>query len=729
MKDTGQIFTWDLIFGIIIFMVSLSLVINLWETSYKEIRRSEEYYEMNWLAETAAEQLVRSSGDPYDWNAKNAISLGLARYDVESGTSQSRLLDPDKVLSFIDLTKKNYSEARARLLGTGGYEMYIELSCLNATGMSCLEGVALKTVKESVSCLNDTSIHVNKLKGMTDSYAWFEAEDLWGNAKATECWQGCSKNNMSQTDNYIGDDLELKLKPNTYNIWVRVLEKESNAKLVIDGIEHPIFNVTGDAEVGLMRWNWLGEQSLGPVTTIGLRDSDIENWIDALLFTTDTFYNPNNPPEYAAIQYGNPNSVGSCALGRPSTGSDSISVMKTAVIGASPTSQDLLDAGGLLMDNVLGIRITIWAGQAMEPKTTTTTTSTTTTTLPDELVCDKSPLYGCISSNRPVIAIKNITLWGDTTVDGTIICNRQKEFTIHWRGRHAGTPNYWAFFLDDAKHFVGSCQSNNTKNEALGVDYDYNMNCTVTLPAELGVADGEHDFIVVGEDYKGWCYPGNLSADSETSTKATVKGCVQYARLQCLQTDPTKVVWDCVGGDYPKDTVSDINRMFLEGNKIKCGQPSLLEVYWEGNHGTNDNKVQWTYMLNLSRGYTCLNTCQSTEIDGAGINFYNMTCPINLEPGPGCSIKDGDIRQLIVVAETYSNRYCKAPTSPEAEAVKAITIGIDCPAQSTVSSSPGTSSGGEPTIPVAAENSDEATSSQAASSSAASSFAASSSVP
>ena len=38
----GQILTWDLIFGVIIFFLAFALSIQMWETAYSELRHTEE---------------------------------------------------------------------------------------------------------------------------------------------------------------------------------------------------------------------------------------------------------------------------------------------------------------------------------------------------------------------------------------------------------------------------------------------------------------------------------------------------------------------------------------------------------------------------------------------------------------------------------------------------------------------------------------------------------------
>ena len=60
MKTKGQVFTGDLFFGILIFLIVLVITIDLWDTAYTELRRAEDAYEMNWIAETISDQLVQS---------------------------------------------------------------------------------------------------------------------------------------------------------------------------------------------------------------------------------------------------------------------------------------------------------------------------------------------------------------------------------------------------------------------------------------------------------------------------------------------------------------------------------------------------------------------------------------------------------------------------------------------------------------------------------------------
>jgi len=694
----GQVFTWDLLFGISIFMATLLVTVQLWEMSYSELRHSEEYYEMNWLANNAADQLVLTPGYPPNWSAEKIANLGLAETKGD-GSAESRVLDPDKVLSLIKVFGSNYSFARGRLLGGSQYEVFIEFSCLNTTTLECLQGLPLDYVSESADCIGQR-IHVNRYKRITDSYGWFEAETLWGHASSEKCNKGCSNNNMTMVDQAGRASVTVNVRPNTYMMWARVLESDSNTKIMVDGRGYRMYNSTGGELVGNMIWKWLGEQKLGPEVALSFEDTRSGDLLDALLFSTDTFYDPRTEN---LENYGNPNVKGPCVIGNPNEGADSISAFKTAVVGMPMTLDDRLTGSQPVAEGILGVKVVVWGGIALPPrnKSNETQGSTTTTTLANELLCAGSPTERCISPNQPAIDIERIIFWSDGREDNTLTCGVEKKFTVYWRGKHGGDPNYFGFFIDNSSHFVGACQSINRTGEAIGELYDYRMNCTVNPQPSLGVPDGEHDFIVTGEDYMGFCYPQpeNTSQDEEVRAPVDVEGCVNYERIPCTSVTAS-LKSDCIPGT---DTVEKIYVVKARRDRLKCGEDTPVEVYWAGTHGFNDRQVQWRLMLKRGAGYVTVGKCRSNvataETEKA---YYNLSCSINLDEETGCggpcTTYNGQKLYLYVVAESDGNSYCDDPGSPDVEAVGRTEVTIVCGPQASysstsVSSSTSTSTG------------------------------------
>ncbi|MFA5856693.1 MAG: hypothetical protein WC867_05010 [Candidatus Pacearchaeota archaeon] len=78
---------------------------------------------------------------------------------------------------------------------------------------------------------------------------------------------------------------------------------------------------------------------------------------------------------------------------------------------------------------------------------------------------------------------------------------------LSWTGYHSqGSPNYWAFFLDDYSTPVGTCISRGYNN---GYDSpsgnNYNMNCQITIPT--GTRPGSHSLKITANNNGGYCVP------------------------------------------------------------------------------------------------------------------------------------------------------------------------------------------------------------------------------
>jgi len=149
-----------MVIGTAIFLLAFANLLQLWQTSYDELRYSQTEYETNWLAETVSDQLVRTAGDPYNWRADNVNAFGLAEATESGKTVESRVLDGDKILHMVEMFQANYSTARNKLLGSSKYDVYMELSCLNSTYLKCLQGIPLQEASATVKCRNQ-NIHVN----------------------------------------------------------------------------------------------------------------------------------------------------------------------------------------------------------------------------------------------------------------------------------------------------------------------------------------------------------------------------------------------------------------------------------------------------------------------------------------------------------------------------------------------------------------------------------------
>ncbi|MBD3388487.1 MAG: hypothetical protein GF416_05395 [Candidatus Altiarchaeales archaeon] len=662
--ERGQIFTWDLVFGISVFLMTLFIVTHVWNSSYNDLRHAEEEYEMNWLAETISEQLVRTAGDPLNWSQGHVFAFGLA--EVKEGQSKydSRVLDADKMLKLVSNFGEDYEAARNNLLGSSKYEIYIEFSCVNRSDLTCLQGLFLDEINDPVSCEN----YVIGVKDMvTSSYIWLEAEDEWGNWEESYCWEGCSGGNMSLVPD--GIEADLSMDPGLYQMWARVVDQQTSAEMVVDGLAHPLHP---DSVPGPVGWKWIGAQDLGKTARVRFEKTE-GDIVDALLFTTDLFYDPSliNTEEY-----GNPVTSDKCVIGKVGRGRNHVTATKNAVFGMPAKGREVITGTADRLDKELNMKVVVWTGEelpAREMTGTVGTSSTTSTTLPKWIDCEGSPtpvepLEECEYDSHS-IDIRNITLWGLNGMSRVIRCGSEKNLTVKWRGKHSNHPNYFAFYLDDSQQYLGSCQSDNTAEELMGEVYDYVMNCTIDIPDgdSFPVKDGYHDFIVTGEDYAGYCppSPGEFYADDEESTRVDVTECMDYTSLSCSQT--SGVALRCGSASGTVEEVYDV-----EVSELNCGFLNQVVVRWGGTHGA-DKEVYWTFVVDTGEGFKCLGTCKSSvdPEDGPGREDYEMTCDLNLNNldclGDPYNI-EGDY-WFYAIAESDNRDYCSLPNSPDAEAV------------------------------------------------------------
>ncbi len=663
----GQIFTWDMIFGITVFLVALVLVVYLWEASYRELRHAEEAYGMNWLAETVSEQLVRTGGEPHYWIPEQVVAYGLAEvrggevavdpHDLQIKVSrkpvESRVLDADKILYLIKAFQEDYEGVRNRMLGSSRYDLYVELSCVNRSDLTCLQGLHLDNVNEPVHCTN-TRVSVSGFR--TDSYVWLEAEDVWGSPSSSFCLKGCSGGNTSRIDDV--EPVTVGIDPGKYQIWVRAYEDNSDAKIVLDGVEHGIYGLRRPGSLG---WSHVGEQDLDSEVVIGFADTEDGNRVDAVLLSTEGSYTPGvENIEF----YGNPNTFESCIIGNPSEGSDTVSSAKTAVVGVPLSRTELLGGVHRILDKVVEVKVVVWGGEALPPREISGESATTTTTTlpPTDIICSGGELTEyCVANYPPAIDVTGVKFSGGNTLS----CGDSKDFTVSWRGTHLRDPNYFAFYLDNRSFFLGACSSFVDEGD-LGY-HNYNMSCAVDVPEGLDVVDGQHEFIVTAEDEDGYCMPGDERADDQESYAVNIQNCLGYANLPCSQTYGKKS--GCVENVNSVDTVYR-----MESNGLECtNYGNTADTYWGGGHG-DSGTVYWTYLLEVDGSYVCLATCEST---GATAH-YNMSCTLNL--GSDCdgnplNIPDGQYR-LLVTAETHPENYCRDPEA--ADAVGSGTVSWSC---------------------------------------------------
>ena len=168
MDDKAQTFSIDMAIGISLFLVAFGVVVSVWTSTMDKTHSSETVYEMEWMSTSVLDQLMRSPGIPKDWytDPTGVAVIGLAEVDpfltetLAREVVSDRIIDPDKLLSFMNLVENNYSATRNKLFGTS-YEFYVELSCFNKSSTDCFNGTHVDYVSENLGCGNGVSFNIS----------------------------------------------------------------------------------------------------------------------------------------------------------------------------------------------------------------------------------------------------------------------------------------------------------------------------------------------------------------------------------------------------------------------------------------------------------------------------------------------------------------------------------------------------------------------------------------
>ena len=75
--NRSQLFSYDFIFSVAVFLLIISMFVFFWNHSRNEVREQDEIRSIRVAAMQAADTLVRTQGNPAGWNSTNVRSIGL----------------------------------------------------------------------------------------------------------------------------------------------------------------------------------------------------------------------------------------------------------------------------------------------------------------------------------------------------------------------------------------------------------------------------------------------------------------------------------------------------------------------------------------------------------------------------------------------------------------------------------------------------------------------------
>jgi hypothetical protein len=626
MKRRAQIFTLDMVLGAALFLVALITIVYLWDMTLNSIQTSEDNYEMNALASTAVDQLVRIPGNPYNWTKNNVQVYGLvdARQLFGRVEYQDRVIDPDKMLQLAWMMKNNYQDTRDSLIGVGKYSMYIEFSCLDENQSDCFNGLQLNTVNYDVHCNNDFTFSVDNINHVTDSNTWIEAEIAFGNNVTAVCYKGgCSNNQVSQV---IGERSNISKTTVGLNaVWARVYDDAESFNVTVNQVRTQILSTHNQT----LKWFFIGIFNLSDQTD--LRVGSNMKLFDALLITSNMGYNPEvrNPP------YGNPRVDTTCIVGNYSGGREQIvKSERTATfsrfVGGRKTSTN----------ETVRVKVVLWTGSPQSGQATTST-------LPQQdLQC-----YTAVPSLGNICSEFKGVEWIDDIQTGDLQCGRNDS--VYWYGTHNSDPNYWGFFLNSSNQqliYLDSCKTYNSDTQ----NTSYRMSCTLHMPM-IELSNGTYGLTVTAEDgppeqYNGgYCYPQEPGVDAKKTIEVNVRGCKEFRDLECL--GPVSELQSAIlGSNYT------IHSMSLQiPPDSQCGFNINATIRWNGYHGDHieDNYTYFGFFLDNTGNN--IGSCKSENKSDMDFTSYNMRCSLLMPSAIG-------VHRIIAVANDKYG-YCKSLTN------------------------------------------------------------------
>jgi hypothetical protein len=136
-----------------------------------------------------------------------------------------------------------------------------------------------------------------------------------------------------------------------------------------------------------------------------------------------------------------------------------------------------------------------------------------------DITCSGSSSHYCSTTYKSIDSVNSIT------VPSSVSCGNAISVILDWTGRHNFNDNHWGFFLESISYsylyYLGSCKSYVADSST----NSYKMSCSVKIPTTSGITNGNYYLWVTGEDYNGYCYPGEVGLDAQNYKTITLNNC------------------------------------------------------------------------------------------------------------------------------------------------------------------------------------------------------------
>jgi len=131
-RNRGQLFSGDLAVATVLFISTLALAFFLWNSSTEDINKAEALRDLQKIAASTTEQLIRTPGIPADWDTQWDLQGQGISSGVPGLATNDRIINATKANAFIDLMNSTYYEDYKHLMGLGEYDFYMTVT--NLTG-------------------------------------------------------------------------------------------------------------------------------------------------------------------------------------------------------------------------------------------------------------------------------------------------------------------------------------------------------------------------------------------------------------------------------------------------------------------------------------------------------------------------------------------------------------------------------------------------------------------
>jgi len=128
--NRGQLFSGDIAVATVVFILALSLTFFLWNSTTDDINSAERLRDLQKMAASTTEQLLRTPGIPADWDTQWDLQGAGTRSGVPGIATVDRVINATKAEAFVDLMNSTYYEDYKHLMGLGEFDFYMNVTNL-----------------------------------------------------------------------------------------------------------------------------------------------------------------------------------------------------------------------------------------------------------------------------------------------------------------------------------------------------------------------------------------------------------------------------------------------------------------------------------------------------------------------------------------------------------------------------------------------------------------------